>query len=135
MNDEQSKRLSDAADAVIQASLATEEAREMLNDRRFESEQERERISAAQQMSSKLESAGKRIDDAVRKSAIAAAALGRPGSFARFKDATTAVRSGRSVARSALELDGVANKRSRGQESLAQLEEALNAAAAIVFGD
>src|SRR4051794_15902514 len=50
MNDEQSKRLADAADALLQASDAIEEAREAAGDKRFESEFERERVAALQQL-------------------------------------------------------------------------------------
>jgi len=135
MNDEQSKRLSDAADAVIQANDALEEARDAINDKRFDSEQERDRLSAAQQMASKLDNAGKRIDDAVRKGAIASATLARPGAYARFKDATAAAREGRALGKSANDVDGTANKRARGQESLERLDAALAAAAIIVFGE
>jgi hypothetical protein len=135
MNDEQSKRLSDAADALMTASDALEEARDTLADTRFDSQVERERISAAQQMSQKLENAGKRIEEAVRKGTIAAAALARAGSYQRYRDATTAAREGRSLARVANEQDGTANKRAKGQESLEKLEAALTNAAAIVFGE
>jgi hypothetical protein len=135
MNDEQSKRLSDAADAVIGAVDALEEARETLNDRRLDSDQERERLAAAQQVSSKLEAAGKRIEDAVRRGTIAAAALDRRGAYGRYREATTAAREGRAAARAALNQDGTANKRTKAEEALARLDAALALAAAIVFGD
>lgn len=135
MNDEQSKRLSDAADALMTASDALEEARDTLADTRFDSQVERERLSAAQQMSQKLENAGKRIEEAVRKGTIAAAALARAGSYQRYRDATTAAREGRSLARVANEQDGTANKRAKGQEALEKLEAALNNTAVIVFGE
>ncbi len=135
MNDEQSKRLSEAADAVIQASEALEEARESLKDKRFDSEVDRDRIAAAQQAASKLDAAGKKLEDAVRRGTIAAAALARPGSYARYREATAAAREGRGLARTAAEQDGSAAKRARGQEALARLEAALASAAAIVFGD
>ncbi len=135
MNDEQSKRLSEAADAVIQASDAVDEARDALNDKRFDSELERERMQAGQQIASKLDAAGKKIDDALRRGTVAAAALGRPGAYARFQEAKAAVRDGRSLGKSSADQDGTANKRARGQESLEKLEAALRAAATIVFGE
>ncbi|MBE7520439.1 MAG: hypothetical protein HS107_14465 [Thermoflexaceae bacterium] len=134
MNDEQSKRLSDAADAVIAASEALDEAREALADRRFDSELERERLQAAQQMTSKIDAAAKRIDDAVRKGTIAAAALARTGAYARYREAVDAVKAGRATGKAAGEQDGTANKRTMGNEALGRLDTALNAAAAIVFG-
>jgi hypothetical protein len=134
MNEEQSKRLSDAADSVLSANDAIEEARESLTDARFESEQERDRAQAAQQMASRLENAGKRVEEAVRKGTIAAAALAREGAFIRYRTATAAAREGRSLAKSAPNQDGSAAKRERGQAALAKLNEALEAAAAIVFG-
>lgn len=134
MNDEQSKRLSDAADAVIAASDALDEARDALADRRFESELERERTQAAQQMTSKIDAAAKRIDDAVRKGTIAAAALARTGAYARYREAIDAVKAGRAAGKSAGEQDGTVNKRARGAEAVALLDTALSHAAAIVFG-
>jgi hypothetical protein len=135
MNDEQSKRLSDAADAVIQASAAVDEIHDSLTDPRFDSTVERERVSAAQQMANKLDSTGKRIEDAIRKATIAAAALANQGAYTRFREATAAVREGRALARAIPEQDGTANKRAKGQEALTRLEAALASAAAIVFGE
>jgi hypothetical protein len=135
MNDEQSKRLSEAADAVIQAADALEEAREALTDRRFESEQERERMQAAQQMASRLDNAARRIEDAVRRGTIAAAALGGQGAYVRYREAIAAAREGRALGRSATDQDGSAARRAMGQEAFARLEAALTAAAAIVFGE
>jgi len=135
MNDEQSKRLSEAADALIQASDALEEGRATLSDARFDSQVDRDRIAAAAQMSSKLDAAGKRIDDAVRKGTVAGAALARPGAYERYRDATAAIRDGRALARAATEQDGSANKRAKGQEALARLEAGLASAAVIVFGE
>lgn len=135
MNDEQSKRLSDAADAVIAASDALDEARDALADRRFESELERERMQAAQQMTSKIDNAAKRIEDAVRKGTVAAAAMARTGSYARYREAIDAVKAGRAAGKAAGEQDGTVNKRARGTEAVGLLDAALNHAAAIVFGD
>jgi len=133
MNDEQSKRLGDAADALIQAADALDEARESLADRRFDSEQERERIAAGQQMASRIDGAGKRIEDALRKATVASAATGRPGAWATYREATDAAREGRGMGKAASELDGSAQKRVRGQEAWDRLEAALEAAAALIF--
>jgi len=135
MNDEQSKRLSDAADALIQASDALDEARDALADARFDSQVERDRLSASQQMTSKLENAGKRIEEAVRRGTVAAASLARPGAYQRYRDSTAAAREGRYLARLANEQDGSVNKRAKGTESLTKLDEALSIAATIVFGE
>lgn len=135
MNDEQSKRLSEAADAVIQAGDAVDDARDSLNDKRFDSELERERIQAGQQIANKLDGAGKKVEDALRRGTVAAAALGRPGAYARFQEAKAAAREGRSLGKSAAEQDGTANKRARAQEATEKLDAALKAAAAIVFGE
>ena len=135
MNDEQSKRLSDAADALIQANDALDDARESINDTRFDSQVEREWLSAGQQMSSKLDAAGKRIEDAVRRGTIASAALARTGAYQRYRESTAAAREGRTLARQANEQDGSANKRAKAQEALAKLDAALTSAAVIVFGE
>jgi hypothetical protein len=134
LNDEQSKRLSDAADAVIQASDALDEARDALSDKRYDSELERERLQAAQQMTGKIDAAAKRIEEAVRKGTIAAAALDRGGAYARYREAMAAVRSGRTTGKAAGEQDGSVNKRASGTEAVALLDTALAEAAAIVFG-
>jgi hypothetical protein len=135
VNDEQSKRLSDAADALIQASDALEEARETMNDRRFESDQERDRTQAVQQMTGKLDGAAKKVDDAVRKCTLAAAASGKPGTFNAYKAAGVAVREGRSLARRSGDQDGTAAKKAMATEALARIDGALEAAAGIVFGE
>ena len=134
MNEEQSKRLSDAAESVLSASEALDEAREAMTDARFESEQERDRSQAAQQMASRLENAAKRVEDAVRKGTVAAAALAREGAFGRYRSATAAARKGRALAKSTPNQDGTAAKREQGAAALAKLDEAMAAAAAIVFG-
>jgi hypothetical protein len=134
VNEEQSKRLSDAAESVLSASEALEEAREAMADARFESEQERERAQAAQQMASRMDNAARRVEDALRKGTVAAAALAREGAFSRYRTATAAAREGRSLAKSAPNQDGTAAKRDRGSAALAKLDEAMEAAAAIVFG-
>jgi hypothetical protein len=135
MNDEQSKRLSDAADAVILASSAVDDMHDTLTEPRFDSTVERERLSAAQQMANKLDGTGKRIEDAIRKGTIAAAAMASPGAYDRYREATNAVREGRALARAVAEQDGTANKRAKGQEALTRLEAALASAAAIVFSE
>ena len=133
MNDEQSKRLSDAADALIQAADALGDARESLGDRRFDSDVERERTAATQQMSSRLDQAGKRIEDALRKAVVASAASGRGGAWNAYREATMAVREGRSLARGASDADGSAQKRARGEEAWTRLNESLEATASLIF--
>ncbi|HEY4668824.1 MAG TPA: hypothetical protein VIH05_03515 [Tepidiformaceae bacterium] len=135
MNEEQSKRLAEAAEAVLQAADALDDAGNAITDRRFESEQERDRLQAAQQMASKIDSAGKRVEDALRRGTIAAAALGRPGAYLRYREATAAARDGRAMGRLAADLDGTANKRAKGEEALVRLDTALAAAAIIIFGE
>ncbi len=135
MNDEQSKRIADAADAVISATDSLDEVREALADKRFDSEQERDRTQAVQQVASKLDNAGKKIDEALRKGTVASAALGRNAIFPRFRQASVAVKEGRSLARTAADQDGTAAKRQRAEESLAKLDAAVVTAASIVFGE
>lgn len=135
MNEEQSKRLSEAADAVILATAAIDDIHDSLSDPRFDSAVERERVSAAQQVANKLDNAGKRIEDAVRKGTIAAASVASPGAYTRYREATAAVREGRALARAVTDQDGTANKRAKGQEALTRLEAALANAAAIVFSE
>jgi hypothetical protein len=133
MNDEQSKRLGEAADALIQAGDTLDEARETINDRRFDGDVERDRVAAAQQMSSKIDNAAKKVDEAIRKGAVAAAACGRAGAYALYREALWAAREGRGLGRSATEQDGSANKRARATEAVAKLESAIAVAARIVF--
>jgi hypothetical protein len=135
MNDEQSKRLAEAADTIIQANESLEEAREAVHDRRFESENERERMTAGTQMMTRLDSAGKRVEDAIRKATMAAAACGRAQTYQRFRAASSDAKGGRALARSVPGVDGAINKRSRGEEALARLETALASAATIAFGE
>lgn len=135
MNEDQSKRLGDAADAVIGAAEAVEDARTALDDKRFDSEQERERLQASQQAASRLEAAGKKIEEALRKGTVASAASGRTGAYPRYVGGADSVRQGRATARLSLEQDGTASKRTMAREALVQLEAGLATAAAIVFGD
>jgi hypothetical protein len=134
VNDEQSKRLSDAADAIISASDAMAEARDALADKRFESDQERDRTQAIQQVAGKVDNAGKRIDDALRKAVIACAALAREGAYQRYLEATALVREGRALGKTAPDQDGSAAKRERAEAAISSLDKALAAAASLVFG-
>jgi len=135
MNEEQSKRLADAAEAILNATDALDEAREALGDRRFDSEQERERTQAIQQVSNRLDNAGKRVEDSLRKSVIAAATLGREGSYERYRSASAASREGRTLAKTATDQDGTLARRQRAEESLSRLDVALATAAALLFGN
>lgn len=133
MNEEQSKRIAEAAEAVVQAADALAEAREDANDKRFESEVERERTAAAQALAREVDAAGKRMEDAVRKATVAAAVAHRSNTYLRFKEAAQAARDGRRLARTITDQDGSAARRARGDEALARLEEALEIAASFVF--
>ncbi len=133
MNEEQSKRLADAADAVIQSAEAAAEAAEALEDPRFASEQERDRTQAAQQVASKLENAGKKVHDALRKGAVAAAASGRAGVYEAYQAGAAAASTSRDEAKAIGNEDGSANKQAKAQQSRESLETALNAAVKLVF--
>lgn len=133
MNDEQSKRLADAADALVQAADALEEARAAAADARFDSEVERDRQAASQQLAGKVDGAGKRIEEAVRKGTTAAGASGRSGGYQLFRQASAAVRDGRALGRTIGDQDGSAAKRTRAEEAIKQLDDALEAAAGLVF--
>ena len=135
MNDEQSKRLAEAAEAVLRASDALDEVRAALADKRFESDQERMRLQAAQQVVSRLDAAGKRVDDGLRKAAVACAALGRDGAYARFREARGTLQQGQTAASSVMNEDGIAAKRAKAEEALGLLESAVAGAASLVFGD
>ena len=135
MNDEQSKRVADAADAVLQANEALSEARDSTKDPRLESTQDRDRTQAAQQMASRLDNAAKRIEDALRRGALAAATLGTPGAFARYSEAVAAARSGRETARSIQDADGTPAKVGAAEVALGQLATAVEGAIALVFAE
>lgn len=135
MNDEQSKRLAEAAEAVLRATDAIEDARAAFEDPRFESDQERIRLQAAQQVVSRLDAAGKRVDDGLRKAAIACAALGRDGAYGRFREARATLQQGQAATSSVMNEDGIVAKRTKAQEAMGLLESALAGAAALVFGE
>ena len=135
MNDEQSKRLAEAADAVLQANEALSEASESMNDPRLESGQDRERSRAAQQLASRLDNAAKRIEDGLRRGALAAATLGTPGAFARYREAVAAARAAREAARAIPDADGTAQKREAADAAMQQLTTALEGATALVFAE
>lgn len=133
MNEEQSKRLAEAAESLLQASDALEDARDTINDKRFDADGERDRSAAAMQMANKLDNAGKRLEDAIRKGTVAAAALAREGAYSRYQEAIAAAREGRKMSRGAPEQDGSMSKRTMGQEALQRLESALDIASQIIF--
>ncbi len=135
MNDEQSKRLSEATDALILANDALKDARDACNDARFERDTDRERLAAAQQMGSKVDAAAKRLEEAVRRSTVAAAANGRAGAWPRYQEAVAKAREGRAKAKSVPESDGVPARRTAATEGVALMEAALAQAAAIVFSE
>lgn len=135
MNDEQSKRLAEAADAVLLANEALSEASESMHDPRLESGQDRERSRAAQQLASRLDNAAKRIEDSLRRGALAAATLGTPGAFARYREAVAAARGAREAARIIPDADGTAQKREAADAAMQQLTTALEGAIALVFAE
>ncbi len=133
MNEEQSKRLAEAADAVLQSAEAVEEASAALSDPRFESDQERDRTQAAQQAASKLENAAKRTQDALRKAAVAAASSAQVGVYEIYQGGATAAAASRDAAKGISNEDGSANKQARAQQSMESLRTALAAAVGLVF--
>lgn len=135
MNEEQTKRLAEAAESLLQACGALDDARDAVGDRRFDSETDRDRSAAATQMANRLDTAGRRIEEAIHKGTIASAALARAGAYQRYRDAIAAAREGRALGRSSLEQDGSANKRAAGEQAAARLADALATAASIVFAD
>jgi hypothetical protein len=135
MNEEQTKRLAEAAESLLQAASAVEDARDAVNDRRFDSEADRDRSAAATQMANRIDSAAKRLDDAIHKGTVASAALARPGAYQRYREAAAAAREGRVIGRASQDQDGSSNKRESGQRAVERLDAALATAAVIVFGE
>ena len=133
MNEEQSKRLADAADAVLQSAEAVAEAVAALDDPRFNGEQERDRSQAAQQAASRLDNAAKKVQDALRKGAIAAASTAHVGTYQSYQRGAAAALISREDAKSIANEDGSANKQAKAQQSLESLETALAAAVGLVF--
>ena len=133
MNDEQSRRLAEAADAIIGAGEAIEEARASTDDSAFGKELERERAAAAQRMASRIEAAARKTEDALRKATVAAATVETPNAWSAYRDAVTAIRAARTAARSAPDADGSANRRDMGGQAVERLTHALTAAAAMTF--
>ena len=135
MNDEQSKRLSEATEGLILANDALRDAREALADPRFERDLDRDRLAAAQQMGSKVDAASKRVEDAIRRSTVAAASNGRPTAWARYQAAVAKAREGRAKAKSVPDSDGVPARRVAATEGVELLDAALALAAALALGD
>ena len=133
MNEEQSKRLADAADAVIQSSEAVAEAADALSDPRFSGEQERDRTQAAQQAANKLENGGKKVQDALRKAAVAAASSATAGVYERYQAGAAAAAASRDGAKAIANEDGSANKQAKAQQSMESLDAALASAVSLVF--
>ncbi len=133
MNDEQSKRIAEAAEAVVQATEALDDAREVLQDRRFDSDVERERQAASGLLASRVDGAARRIEDAVRKSAVAAATTARAGAYKRYMEAAAAANKGRSLGKTITDQDGSPAKRARAEEAIEELNRALQTAADLVF--
>jgi hypothetical protein len=133
VNEEQSKRLAEAAEAIMLAREALDEATDALDDRRFESENERERSMAAGQLGNRADAAAKRLDDAIRRATSAAAATGSPGAFERYTTARAAVREGRALAKPSSEQDSPGERRSRIREAVGAFERAFTTTARGVF--
>ena len=133
MNDEQSRRLGEAADLLVLAADALDDARETLNDARFGRELERDRTAAAQQLASRTDAAGKRIEEALRKACSASAANGRTATWAAYRTALAAAHAGRLLARAVPDADGTEKRQAAAREAMASLEGALQVAADLVF--
>jgi hypothetical protein len=135
MNDEQSKRVAEAAEALIQANDSLEEARDALRADRFERDSERERANAAQQLTSRIDAAGRRVEEALRRAAISSAALGRSGAWAPYRSAVGGVREARASVRGPADPSEVDARRAAGELAVARLDEGLSVAAGMVFGE
>lgn len=135
MNEEQTKRLADAAEAVLSASDSLDDARETLADRRYESEQERERLQAIQQSVNKIDQCAKRAEEALRKGVVAAATRGGPSAYPRYREGISAAREARTLAKSAPDQDGTLARRQRAEEAIGKLQAAVTIAASFVFGE
>jgi hypothetical protein len=133
MNEEQTKRLAEAAEAFWQASELLMEAAEATCDARFEKDAERERIAAGQLMLSKLDNASKRIEDALKKSVVAAAACGRPGAWDLAREGLDELRAARRITGEARDTDGSGNKRDKARVAVASLTNAMQAMQQLVF--
>jgi hypothetical protein len=133
MNEEQARRRAEATEAIILAADVLDDAREAVNDSRSSRELERDRMSAAQQMASRIETAGKRIEDALRKACVAAAVNGRADAWSTFRVAQASVREARAKAKAAPDADGAGAKQNSGREAVERLAAAIETAAALVF--
>ncbi len=133
MNDEQSRRLAEAADAIIAASDALEEARVSTDDGTFAKEFERERLAAAQRMAARVEVAARKTEEAVRRATIAGAATAAPGGWPQHIEAVTAVRRAKAAVKSVPDADGSVARRDLGLQAIESLNQALALAAVLVF--
>jgi hypothetical protein len=135
MNDEIARRIAAAVEAVLEAADALAEARAAVGDPRFESSHERERSAAVKRASHTLDTASRRIEQGLRRAAVAASLRERHSVYTRYSEAMAALFVGRESARSAPSGDGTPERRSRLQDALARLEAAQRTAASFAFGD
>ena len=135
MNDEQTKRVAEAAEALIQANDSLEEARDALRPERLEKDSDRERANALQQLTSRVDAAGRRVEEALRRATIASAALGKAGTWEPYRTAVASVREARATVRiPATDASDASARRAVLESAITRLSEGLSSAAGMVFG-
>ncbi len=131
--EEADKRLVEAADAVIGASELLGEARSTLDDPRFGSEKEPERLQAFQAAQRATENAVKKLEEALKKATVAAAVRGASGAFAQYRAVGDKLTLARAELKAAPNADGGAAKQERLRAGIGAADEALAIVQGLVF--
>ncbi|HEY7296212.1 MAG TPA: hypothetical protein VH916_14300, partial [Dehalococcoidia bacterium] len=135
MGEEVDKRVMDGADALVAAFDALREAKLALDDPRLSSPAETQRNQGFSQASNRVESAAKRSEEALRKCIVAASVNRSPGHFFCYRQADGRLGSARVELRSAAREDDPSSKAARLSVAVALIEQGLDAAKDLIFGD
>lgn len=133
MNEEQARRLAQAAEAFVEALAALAEARAASFANDLEASLERVRQQAARRAATALEQAARRLEEAATRTAVALAALRLAGAFAAVRRTLETAREVRARSRTIPDADGGAARRSAAQAALEELERASEELARLLF--
>ena len=133
MNAEAERRLAEAADAIMSSVAALAETLDGLNDSRLGAESVQVRQQAMSSVLSRGEQAVRRLEEALKKATIAAAATRVGGAYSRYKEAHSALADAQAYMSMVRDADGTPAKLEKLRSAYAALERALDVAQSFVF--
>ena len=135
MGEEVDKRVMEGTDSLVAAYDALREAKLALDDVRLSSPVEAQRNQGFSQASNRVEAAAMKGDEALRMCIVAASVNHNAGHFLCYRQADGRLASARAELRSAGREEDPSSKAARLSVAVALIEQGLDAAKDLIFGD